>query len=319
MANLPGALGGAASGASLGTSIFPGIGTAIGGLLGGIGGLFSGGSSAPPNVGAEQLNNYVSSVDPAHQSENAGMFNPATADSYAKAEVAGNQPLQHALGQEQSQYDQQNGLYQGQGQRLDQLQNQGFQLTPEDQTLYGQESGNIARQFGQAGNQAANSLAQRGLSSSGAAGAQFSGLAGSQNEALSRAQQQIAQNRFQNTMSQIGQTQQFMSQLGQQNAGISNNIANQGQSAYNSQRQNNLAGAEGYTHALAYAANGGKSQLEGAKFNAEQNPSMGGMLAGAAGPFLGQAAGEAGKSLFGPSAPKAPDYTNADGFGGGIK
>lgn len=173
------------------------------------------------------------------------------------------------LSSEVGEYGKQSGL-------LDKLQNQGYQLTPEDQTLYGQASGNIARQFGQQGNQMANDLASRGLSASGAAGAQFSGLAGNQNEQLAQAQQQIMQQRFQNTMNQIGQTQQFMSSLG-------NNIGGMGQlgaGAINQQYGRQLQGAQLPAQQIAQTAglqlgqnkNTNESDLAAQNFNQANQP-----------------------------------------------
>lgn len=167
------------------------------------------------------------------------------------------------------------GLY-GQGgqlnqaeDKLSQLNSQGFELKPEDQTLYGQESGNIARQFGQQGNKVASDLASRGLSNSGAAGASFSGLAGNQNEMLAQAQQQIAQQRFQNTMGQIGQYQNFVNSMG----------ANAG-GAINQQYGRQLAGAQNRKQGLEQTASlqGGandsqnKYGLAAAGFNEQNKP-----------------------------------------------
>lgn len=120
--------------------------------------------------------------------------------------------------------------------QLNKLNHQGFQLTPEDHTMYGQASDQIARQYGQSGNDVANNLAMRGLASapSGAAGAMFSGVQGGQNEALARAQEGIMQQRFQNTMQQIGQNQKFVSSLG-----------SLGNEAVNQQRQGTMQGFEG--------------------------------------------------------------------------
>lgn len=153
--------------------------------------------------------------------------------------------------------------------KLTDLQNQGFNLKPEDQSLYGQEAGQISRQFGSQGNDAANNLAARGLSSSGAAGAQFSGLQGNQNEMLAQAQQQIAQQRFQNTMGQIGQYQNFVNSMG----------ANAG-NAINQQYGRQLSGVNQQTGQLATAAGeqtGQNSQansanMAAADFNVKNQP-----------------------------------------------
>lgn len=101
--------------------------------------------------------------------------------------------------------------------KLTGMQDQQFQLKPEDKTMYGQMSGDIARQFGQQGQKAAAGLAQRGLGAapSGAAGATFSGLAGNQNEALAKAQQNIMQQRHQDNMQALGQQMNFVNQMQQ--------------------------------------------------------------------------------------------------------
>ena len=143
---------------------------------------------------------------------NALATGSTTGSRYATEQVQNNPILGQLFGDK--------GLFGKEIAKEQDLQNQGFQLKPEDVSLYGQTSGNIARQYGQAGNDLSRQLAARGLSSapSGAAGAQFSGLLGSQNEQLARAQQDIMQQRFQNTQNQIAQQQNMIAQLGQQGA-----------------------------------------------------------------------------------------------------
>lgn len=96
------------------------------------------------------------------------------------------------------------------------LASQGFSLTPEDRSSYGQTSGDIARQFGQQEQDVSKSLAKRGLASagSGAAGAAYSGLAGNKNEMLAKAQTDIAQKRYQDTMSRLQSVRNQMQSLG---------------------------------------------------------------------------------------------------------
>lgn len=200
---------------------------------------------------------------------------PRTGSKMATEQVQNN-PILGQLYGEGGQMSKQLGQYGDQYGKLTDLQNQGFDLKPEDQSLYGQMSGSIARQFGQQGNQAANSLASRGLSSSGAAGAQFSGLAGNQNEMLANAQQQIAQQRVQNTMQQIGQQQQFLSQMG----GNINNMGANAAGAVNQQYGRNLSGVQQNadsmqkTAGLQNQANQAESEygLQGADFNAKNKP-----------------------------------------------
>jgi hypothetical protein len=103
------------------------------------------------------------------------------------------------------------------------LASTGFQLQPEDHEAYGQVAGNVSRLFGQQEQNAAQSLARRGLASagSGAAGATFSGLAGNKNEMLAAAQTQIAQKRMADNMQRLQQTRSLMSSLGNQGAQLS--------------------------------------------------------------------------------------------------
>jgi hypothetical protein len=95
------------------------------------------------------------------------------------------------------------------------LAGQGFKLNSDDMTSYGQTAGDISRLFGQQEQSAAQSLARRGLGSaaSGAAGATFSGLAGNKNEMLAKAQTDIAQRRYQDTMNRLQQTRNMMTNL----------------------------------------------------------------------------------------------------------
>lgn len=106
-----------------------------------------------------------------------------------------------------------------------QLAGQGFKLNTDDMTAYGQTSGDISRLFGQQEQDVTKSLARRGLASasSGAAGAAFSGLAGNKNEMLAKAQTDIAQRRYQDTMSRLGQVRNQMQSLGTQGAQLAQN------------------------------------------------------------------------------------------------
>ena len=132
------------------------------------------------------------------------------------------------------------------------LQSQGFKLTNDDREAYGQASGDIARMFGQSENSLSQSLAQRGLSAgpSGAAAAQFSGLGGNKNEMLAKAQTDIANKRMQNTVQRIGQQQQFINQL-QQNNTATGQLGNK---AIGDQYGRQLSGAENRQGQLNKAA-----------------------------------------------------------------
>lgn len=221
----------------------------------------------------------TSGLTPAQREElgNALATGATTGSKYATEQVQNNPILGQLFGQG-GQLQNEIGQYGQQSNILNKLQNQGFQLTPEDQTLYGQASGNIARQFGQAGNNLAQDLASRGLASapSGAAGAMFSGLQGSANEQLAAAQEQIMQQRWANTMNQIGQEQNFMSQL-------NNNIGNMGSlgaNAINQQYGRAATGAENEKQGLTNAANtqinqnagANSANMQAANFNVANKP-----------------------------------------------
>jgi hypothetical protein len=110
------------------------------------------------------------------------------------------------------------GLNERLGAEEQQLASQGFKLTPDDYSAYGQTAGDVSRLFGQQEQAATQSLARRGLASasSGAAGAAFAGIAGNKNEMLAKAQTDIAQRRYQDTMQRLSQTRSLMNSMGAQ-------------------------------------------------------------------------------------------------------
>lgn len=150
-----------------------------------------------------------------------------TGSKYATEQVQNNPLLSGLYGQ--------GGLQSQLSNEQNQLSNQGFKLNSDDMSAYGQASGDISRQFGQQEQDVSKSLARRGLGggSSGAAGAAFSGLAGNKNEMLAKAQTDIAQKRYQDTMSRLNNVRSQMQSLGGQ---ASNDI--------DSQYQRQLAGAK---------------------------------------------------------------------------
>lgn len=192
---------------------------------------------------------------------------------------------------------------------------QSYGLTPEDLAAYGQASGNIARQFGQQGNNLAAMLSQNGLASSaGPSAALFSGLAGNQNEQLAQSQLQIAQNRI-NTAQQLAQARtnadlsqqaqsgalaQGLGQLGQisqQNA--FNNLQNSAQSNYN--QLAGMAGLNAADQAQQQNINNSQwSQNQASTFHPLSLLSSAvGNATGAVGSALGNSAGNAVGSAIG--------------------
>lgn len=192
--------------------------------------------------GAQGLDSKSAEAD-----NNALATGALTGSRYATEQVQNNPIEGQLFGQ--------NGLFGKEIGKEQDLQNQGFQLQPQDVEAYGQASGNISRLFGQQGQQASQDLASRGLAAgpSGAAGAEFSGLAGNKNEMLGQAQMQIANQRMQNTMQRIGQQQNFINSLGAQGA---NDIQQQ----YGRQ----LAGAQNSQGNLENAANAQNARNAGA-------------------------------------------------------
>lgn len=143
--------------------------------------------------------------------KNQQYLDPSTGTSLATDQVQNNPML--------------SGMF-GKGGTLDQTiqqesdqANQPWSLTNEDRSAYGQASGDIARQFGESDQSLAQALSSRGLSNSGAAGAAFSGSQGNKMEQLAKVQQNIAQQRFQSNLQRLGQTQNFLSQMGNQASG----------------------------------------------------------------------------------------------------
>lgn len=187
----------------------------------------------------------------------------ATGSNYATKQVQNNPILGQLFGN--------NGALSGALGKEQDLQKQGFQLTPDDKEAYGQASGDIARMFGQSENNLSQSLANRGLSAgpSGAAGASFSGLQGNKNEQLAKAQTNIANQRMQNTMQRIAQQQKFATDLGQQGA-----------SAINDQFGRQLSGSQHQRDTLAKSAgmtadqNNAQNQygLQSAQYEQENKP-----------------------------------------------
>jgi hypothetical protein len=96
------------------------------------------------------------------------------------------------------------------------LASRGYSLQPEDYEAYGQASGDIARQFGEQEASLAQALAARGLSTSGSANTAFANSQGNKLERLGAMQRQIANDRMKMNMERLGQTRQFLSQLGGQ-------------------------------------------------------------------------------------------------------
>ncbi len=135
-----------------------------------------------------------------------GLADKGVQNSALTRDVYGEGGLQGQLAKEQSQ-----------------LANQGFQLTQDDRTAYGQAAGDIARQFGQQEQDLTSSLARRGLAgaASGAAGAAFSGLAGNKNEMLAKAQMDIAQKRYQDTQNRLQNVRNQMQSLAGQGSQLS--------------------------------------------------------------------------------------------------
>lgn len=166
-----------------------------------------------------------------------------TGSKYATEQVQKNPILGQLFGQ--------GGTMQRTGQEEQDLAQRGFSLKPEDYEAYGQASGDIARLFGTQEQSLAQSLADRGLASapSGVAGAAYSGLMGNKFEKLAREQRAVADQRMQMNLARLGQTRQFLSQLGAQGA-----------DAINQQFGRQMAGRQQRVGELQAAAGGEQAQ-----------------------------------------------------------
>lgn len=194
--------------------------------------------------------------------------------------------------QSQADYKEQSDIAQGKS-----------RLSEDDMGLYGQLSGNIARQFGSQEQGLAQALADRGLASapSGVAAQQFSGMYGNKMEQLANAQRQVAQQRVDNAMQNAQRTGQMAMQLGQLGQNAMSNMYNRNL-AGRQQNMSEKASAAGQTLAQQQAQ---QNQLNAAfeQQQATKGPSFGDVLGGiagkAAGIFTGGVAGNAADSIFG--------------------
>lgn len=182
------------------------------------------------------------------------------------------------------------------------LANRGYSLQPEDHEAYGQASGNIARMFGSQEQGLAQSLADRGLSNSGAAGAAFSGLNGNKQEQLAGLQTQIAQKRMEMNQQRLGQMQNFLGTMGNQAQGAigqelgaennrANNMYNMGMGylgAKQGQENEKLSQYQSTNHAS------GAGQIGGALLGGAANAgfsALGNRLGGSSGGTSGSSGG----------------------------
>jgi len=218
-------------------------------------------------------------------------LDPLTATKFATEQVQNNPILGQLFGKDGTM-----SRTAGEEQRLSE---QGFKLTPEDREAYGQISGDIARQFGQEEQGLAESLAQRGLASapSGVAGQAYSGLAGNKMERLAKAQMDIADRRMQNTLQRLGQTRQFLGQLG-----------SQGASAIQDQFGRSLAGRQQKVGERmgSIGAQQKQQQMEQDQLNtgfqqqeSTRGPGLGEILGGIGGGILGGVTGGLGTAIGG--------------------
>lgn len=164
------------------------------------------------------------------------------------------------------------------------LAEQGFNLTPEDRTAYGQASGDIARQFGEQDQNLAQSLSDRGLSNSGVAGAAFSGSAGNKMEQLAKVQQSIAKQRYDSNLQRLGQTRNFLTSLQGQNQNAENQKAGFAQAGFDnaakraSMAQGILNGSQANQMGSAALSN---STARGSQLSDMFNSGMSGAMSGA--------------------------------------
>lgn len=156
------------------------------------------------------------------------------------------------------------------------LASRGFSLKPEDNEAYGQASSNIARQFGRQDASLAQALAARGISGGGAQLTGFASSAGNKMERLAQAQRQIADDRMKMNLDRLGQTRNFLSQLGQQGAG-----------AIQDQFGRNMSGRQQTQSELAQSLQGRQQQQQMLQQQANENLSQ--QMATKTGGLLGAA------------------------------
>lgn len=192
-----------------------------------------------------------------------------------------------------------------------------YSLNADDQTSYGQQSGNLARMFGQGEQDLAQSLANRGLggAASGVAGQQFSGLQGNKMEQFAGLQRQIADQAMQRQMQQSQMLRNYAqtmagqqasdigAQYGRQSGGVEATRDQLQQMTKNEMSQNQMQNADAQASMAdkraAYAP--GFGEMLGAGLN-----QSGQMIGSAPGTFAQSFAGGAGSALSG-------------GMGGGSK
>ena len=185
---------------------------------------------------------------------------------------------------------------------------ESYGLTPQDLAAYGQASDSIGRQFGAQGNNLAQALADRGLSSgvNGVAAQSFSGLMGNQNEQLKNAQMQIAQNRIQTAMglaqSRTNMDLQRQGQAGQLSLGVGQlgNAAQQAAYGQNLSGIQTRAGLSGTAAQLTMAQQAQQQEIANERFaqlQATKTPSLGEALEAG---FIGGAGSSAGQIAASP-------------------
>ncbi|GAC1499979.1 MAG: hypothetical protein NVS1B10_03260 [Candidatus Saccharimonadales bacterium] len=226
-----------------------GLGAGIGAVAGGLGGAFSKKEAGPTAANQMELGGAADAELRQLGSQGIGSIggrldqtSGTDGTKLATDQVQGNSML--------------GGLF-GKGGTMDRtaaqekdLSQNGFKLNDQDRTAYGQASGDIARQFGQSDQSLAQSLSDRGMSSSGVANSQFSNSLGNKNEQLSGLQMQIANNRMQMNQQRLSQTQNFLGQLG-----------GQAQNAIQSQYGRQLSGSEDWDRSKGQTPNNAAAWL----------------------------------------------------------
>jgi len=259
-----------------------GLGAAVGGLLGGLGGGLASQREGGTDTGniyalkpgqADALKqNYLQNlmgIGSAYTGGTEGM-------KQATQDVQDNAILGGLFGPQ--------GTLQRTGAEEQQLASRGFTLQPEDYEAYGQGAGDIARMFGQSDQSLAQSLANRGLSSSGVAGSAFSGSMGNKQEQLAGLQMKIANQRMQNNLARLSETRQFLGQLGAQGEqAIQNQFGNitEGNREARAAMGAKSAGIMGLLGAGQEQANTALGQQMATQHESRASDIFGGALAGA--------------------------------------
>lgn len=163
------------------------------------------------------------------------------------------------------------------------LSKNGFNMTNDDHSAFGEASGNIARMYDQKDQGLAQALAARGMDSSGAAAAAFAGNQGNKLEQLAGQQRQIANDRYSKNMERLGQVRQYATSLGAQGQSAIQNTFKNNMDANKQQIDTNMGWLNNQQNANETALGLRKSTEHQTDLSAGLNGAIGGAQSGLGG------------------------------------